>query len=251
MFLFVFADNEFQSFDRENQQNIEQYIYELSREVLGYFPNTATFTEMYRNPRKVVSFLQHAIGETDQDITCGNPIDGEGIQAIALQNLWDNSNMNGLVQYLRPLLVLPGSSTDGKYHTTQVAVLLDSGHSNSHVGTLGRLLETQLPHVTVQTSEIFPRTGITVDKIESFVGLDAALCVFLLSAEQGANPLESIDNPRYRVFLASRATHKAVFVVSTIDSEIIQCLKFDRFQVSVKLALNGFLASRCFNLLRS
>ncbi len=97
MFLCVFADNEFQSFDRENQKNIERYIHDLSREVLEYYPNTFTFTELYRNPRKVVSFLKHAIEEPDQDMTCGNPIDGDGIQVIAMKNLWDNSRTNELV----------------------------------------------------------------------------------------------------------------------------------------------------------
>ncbi len=230
--LFVFADNEFQSFDRENQQNIEQYIYELSREVLGYYPNAYTFTEMYRNTRKVVSFLQHAIEENDQDIACGNASDGEGIQAIYLEKLWDNCRENGLVQYLIPLLILPNSSTDGKYPITHVAVLLDSGHTTPDADTMTHILQTQLPQITVQRSDQFPRKGIIVDKIERFVGLDAHLCIFLLSGERSTNPNETIDNARYRVFLASRATQKAVFVVSKIDTEIIQCLKFDRFQVS-------------------
>ncbi len=230
--LFVFADNEFQSFDREKQQIVEQYFLELSKEVLGYYPNTHTFTEMYRNPRKIVSFLQHAIEDPDQDITCGNTNDGEGIQAIALENLWDNSRKNGLVQYLRQLLALSGSSDDGRYHATQVAVLLDSGFSTSGVDTIRHILETQLSNIVIQASDMFPRKGITVDKIESFVGLDAPLCIFLLSAEGSINPNESIANMRYRVFLASRATQKAVFVVSKIDAELIQCLKFDRFPVS-------------------
>ncbi len=239
MFLFVFADNEFQSFDRENQKNIKQYIFELSNEILGDYPNTPTFKEMYRNPRKVVSFLQHAIEEPDQDITWGNPCDGEGIQVISLEKLWDNSHVNGLVQYLQQLLVRSGSSADGRYYATQVAVLLDSGHSSSDVDTIGHILKRQLSHITVQTSDKFPRKGITVDKIDSFVGLDAPLCIFLLSAERSTSLNEVITNTRYRVFLASRATHKAVFVVSKIDPELIQCLKFDYFQVRTHLPLLG------------
>ncbi len=232
MFLFVFADNEFQSFNRENQKKIEGYIHDLSNEVLEYYPKTYTFTEMYRNPRKVVSFLQHAIEDPDQDIICRNLSDGEGIQVIALDILWDNSHKNGLTRYLHPLLVLDGSSADGGYHATQVAVLLDTGHSVCHVDAMRQILETQLPHIAIQASDTFPRKGITVDKIESFVGLDAPLCIFILSPIRSTNREESIANMRYRVFLASRATQKAVFVVSKIDTEIIRSLKFDRFQVS-------------------
>ncbi len=248
MSLFVFADNEFQSFDRENQRIIERAFTELSNEVLGYYPNTHSFTEMYRNPRKIVSFLQHAIEEPDQDITCGNPSDGEGIQAIALENLWDNSRTNGLVQYIRPLLVLPGSSEDGKYLAKEVAVLLDSGHSASHVDTIGHILDTQLSPIAIQASDMFPRKGIIVDKIDSFVGLDAPLCIFLLSAEESTNSNERIDNMRYRVFLASRATQKAVFVVSKIDTELIQCLKFDRFPVSTQFLCWVMLMMLTFSL---
>ena len=246
MFLFVFADNEFQSFDRENQEITEQSFIELSKEVLGYYPNSHTFTEIYRNPRKVVSFLQHAIEEPDQDITCGNPSDGEGIQAIALENLWDNSHQNGLVQYLRQLLILPASSGDGNYHATQVAVLLDCGHSTSDVDTIRNILETQLSPIVIHASDMFPRKGITVDKIESFVGLDAPLCIFLLSSERSTDPNEGIVNMRYRVFLASRATQKAVFVVSKIDADLIRHLKFDRFPVSKMFPLpNGIYVYVC------
>ncbi len=245
MSLFVFADNEFQSFDIENQQNIEQYIHDLSKEVLKHRPQFETFTKMYRNPRKIVSFLQHAIEEPDLEITCGNPSDGEGVQAISLKNLWDNSRDNGLVQYLQPMVVLPGSSS-GRYHMTQVAVLLDSGHSSSHVETMGQILKTQLPFIGIQCSAKFPRKGITVDKIESFVGLDAPLCIFLLSAERSSNLTMRIANMRYRVFLASRATRKAVFVVSKIDAELIECLKFDRFPVSTQFPLLAELMAAVF-----
>ncbi len=248
MSLFVFADNEFQSFDRDNQEDIEQYIHDLSKEVLKHRPQYVTFTKMYRNPRKFFSFVQHAIEEPDLEITCGNPSDGEGVQAISLKNLWDNSRENGLVQYLRPLLVLPGSSS-GSYHMKHVAVLMDSGHSASHVETMGQILKTQLPNISIQGSVEFPRKGITVDKNESFIGLDAPLCIFLLSAERSFNANEGIANMRYRVFLASRATRKAVFVVSKIDAELIQCLKFDHFPVSTQYHLlgdvNGFYVYVC------
>ncbi len=43
----------------------------------------------------------------------------------------------------------------------------------------------------------------------------------------------SIYNPRYEVFLASRATHKAVFVVPEIHVELVHQMKFDYFQVGV------------------
>ncbi len=240
MFLFVFADNEYQSFDRQKQQQIEQIIHDLSKKILGHYPETHTFTEIYRNTRKVVSFLQHAIEDTEpsfQDITCGNPKDGDGIHCITMENLWDNSPENGLVQYLRPLLSVASPNTDTKYLVTEVAVLFDAGYTSTEMDGIAKTLETQFPRILTQSSEKFPRKGIVVDRIQSFVGLDAALCIFIHSALKLD---ETIHSHRYRVFLASRATQKAVFVVPQIDKEVVHHMKFDHFQASYAYILKYY-----------
>ncbi len=227
MRLVVFADNSYQSFDRENQENIESYIHDHSKKILGYYPHTPIFTEIYRNTRKVVSFLQHAVEDTyshDVDITCGNAHDGDGIRCIKMVNPLHNHGDNGLVQYLLPLL-------DTRYQVTEVAVLLDSGYSDDDVDAVHQILQSHLQRVTTQSSVKFPRTGIVVDRVERFAGLDAALCIFLLS-ETVTNQEATIKNPRYRVYLASRATHRAVFVVPSIDADLAHDMKFDHFPVS-------------------
>ena len=230
MRLFVLADNVYQSFDRENQLQIQTYIYELSKEVWGRPPYEPILTEIFRNTRKVVSFLQHAMGHPDSDsddvldITCGNSQEGDGIQCIAIENLVDKSSDNALVQYLSPLL-------DTRYQVNGVAVLLDSGYTDDDINAVRQVLQTHIPRVTTHSAATFPRRGIVVDRVESFAGLDAALCIFLLSIETATNQDATIENPRYRVYLASRATHKAVFIVPRIDADIVQHMKFDYFQV--------------------
>ncbi len=229
--LFVFADNAYQSFERENQRQIETYIYELCKEVWGRRPHEPILTEIFRNTRKVVSFLQHAMGDPDSDsddvldITCGNTHEGDGIQCIAMENLVDNNSENALVQYLRPLL-------DTRYQVTEIAVLLDNGYTDDNINDVRRLLQRYIPRVITHSAATFPREGIIVDRVERFAGLDAALCIFLLSIRTDTNQDATIENPRYRVYLASRATHKAVFVVPRIDADIVQHMKFDYFQVS-------------------
>ncbi len=231
MRLFVFADNAYQSFDRENQQQIQSYIYELSTEVWGVKPYEPILTEIFRNTRKVVSFLQHAMGDPDSDssdildITCANAHNGDGIHCIAMENLLDNRSDNGLVQYLHPLL-------DNRYHVTDVAVLLDNGYTDDDISAVRAVLQNHLPGVTTQSSETFPREGIIVDRVERFAGLDAALCIFLLRIGASTKQDATIENPRYRVYLASRATHKAVFVVPRIDADVVCHMKFDHFLVS-------------------
>ncbi len=230
MRVFVFADNTYQSFDRENQRQIHTYIYELSMEVWGRPPYEPILTEIYRNTRKVVSFLQHAMEDPDLDsedvldITCGNTHAGDGIQCIAMENLLDNLCSNPLVQYLRPLL-------DTRYQITDIAVLLDSTYSDDNIDTVHQVLQSHIPKVTTQSSATFPREGIIIDRVETFAGLDAALCIFLLSTGTATNQDATIANPQYRVYLASRATHKAVFVVPRIAADVVHHMKFDYFQV--------------------
>ncbi len=228
MRLIVFADNSYQSFDIENQKNIQTYIHDLSMKVCGYYPHQPIFTEIYRNTRKVVSFVQHAVEDTDSDvdITCENAHVGDGIQCIAMENpASDNHGNNGLVQYLLPLL-------DTRYPVTEVAVLLDSGFANEDISAVHSVLQSHLPRVTTHSAATFPREGIVVDRVERFAGLDAALCIFLLSIGSATNQDATIENARYRVYLASRATHKAVFILPRIDADCVRLMKFDQFQVS-------------------
>ncbi len=238
-FLFVFADNEYQRFHGESGQQMFDYIVELSRDVLGTIPRVECLTEMYRNTRKIVSFVQHAIKDalpSGGDITCANRDDGDGVQCIVMGNLFENNPDNELAQYLCPILCI-GPLENAKYQYTDVALLLDSGYSTAQVGAIRQILQTQLqiqfPGITTQTSEKFPRRGIVVDKIDTFFGLDATLCMFLLTSAGKKSDGQTLDNPRYRVFLASRATHKAVFVVSRIDSGLVHQMKFDRFEASI------------------
>ncbi len=131
---------------------------------------------------------------------------------------------NGLVKFLRPLL-------HTRYQVTDVAVLLDSGYTEDDINAVHKVLQNHLPRVTTQSSKTFPRVGIVVDRVETFAGLDAALCIFLLSVGKEKDLDATITNPRYRVYLASRATHKAFFIVRRIDAEFVQHMKFDHFQV--------------------
>ncbi len=230
MVLFVFADNEFQ-LGRENPHQLINWITELSREVLQIYARTDTLKEIYRNTKQVVSFLQHAVEDSHgMDVTCANPMYGDGIHCVVMENLWTNVPENSLVEYLRPLLVLNSSSQDTKYQVTDVAVLLDAGYTDGEIVVIQQILQAQLPRISTHAADKFPREGIVVDRIESFIGLDAGLCIFLLSSE-GKHHI--IAKSGYRVFTASRAISKAVYVVSEIDPAFAHALKFDHFVIHV------------------
>ncbi len=244
MSLFVFADNDYQSFNRKRQHAIRHCIVELTRTVLHANLVTFPLTDIYRNTRKVVSFVQAAIQDIydgHQKIECANIEDGEGVECIPVSNLWRNSPDNDLVVYLRSLLL------SKNYSQSEVAVLLDSSYTPDKIEECKWIVERQIPSVAVQSADVFPRTGVIVDSVDSFLGLDASVCVFILSnaRKKSVHPLRkifqrrklqsemNIYNPRYEVFLASRATHKAVFVLPELCEDLVHHMKFDDFQVCV------------------
>ncbi len=246
MCLFVFADNEYQSFDRKRQQAIYDVMHDLTRDVLQQTMRSEHLTEIYRNTRKVVSFVQSAIAgatATCQKVTCANTMSGEGVECIKMERIWANTTKNDLVKYLH------SEHRDEKYRPTEIAVLLENEYSTFLVYHCRDILRQQLPAVTFHTASEFPRTGIVVDNVESFLGLDASVCIFILATDstpklrpkrglaslfrrqdKGFHP--TIANPHYRVFLASRATQKAVFAVPEIDEDLVLQMKFDHFQVT-------------------
>ena len=247
MSLFVFADNDYQSFDRKRQRTVHDCILELTRTVLDANLVICPLTDIYRNTRKVVSFVQAAIQDVydgHQEIECANIEDGEGVECIPMPHLWEVRPDNDLVVYLQSLLL------SKIYRQSGVAVLLDSSYTPDKINECKEILAEHIPSVTFQSADVFPRGGVIVDSVDSFLGLDASVCIFLLSKARktsipSQNPLRRIFqrrtmqcemtmyNPRYEIFLASRATHKAVFVVPELPEDLVHQMKFNHFQVRV------------------
>ncbi len=245
MSLFVFADNDYQSFDRRQQKAVHDCILDLTRTVLQVDPLIFPLTAIYRNTRKVVSFLQAAIQDVHDDhqkIESANMEIGAGVECIPMPKVWKNDPDNDLVVYLRSLLFSPGN-----YTQPEIAILLDSSYTVHDVQKCKQILVKHIQSVTFQSADVFPRTGVVIDSVDSFIGLDACVCIFILSntrrktvhllkrivQRQTTQCEMNMYNPRYEVFLASRATHKAVFGVPEIHEELVHQMKFDHFQVCI------------------
>ncbi len=240
MSLFVFADNDYQAFDRKRQQAVHECILDLTRKMLGDIPLNFRLTRIYRNTKKIVSFVQAAI----QDIYDGhhqiqsvNTENGKGVECIAMEDINEE-----LPVYVYSLL------SSEKYNQSEIAILFESSCEATKFNSCKHALQKRIPSIIIQRSNVFPRTGLVVDFVESFLGLDSAVCVFVLSNTQKkyVNPVKklftrgtvdcetTIYNSRYEVFLASRAIHKAVFVVTELHTDLIQQMKFDHFQVCAR-----------------
>ncbi len=247
MSLYVFADNDYQSFDKKRQQAMSNCIRELSLEVLGKEPHYTYLTAIYRNTKKVVSFVQSAIQDSfdgHHKIECQNVETGDEIECIKMTNIWMHLGANDLVDYLHTIWAAD------RYKMTETAVLLDPSFTSDHIEECRSILRERLPNSRVQSARVFPRKGVVVDSVTSFLGLDAPLCVFVLPHIYSPWEMKSsfpqrlfkrpecdisIGNPRFKVFMASRATHKAVFVVPRMNAKIAKELKFDLFEVIGRL----------------
>ncbi len=245
--LYVFADNDYQSFDEKRKQAMRNCIRELSLKVLGKEPHYTYFTAIYRNTKKMVSFIQSAIQDSYegyQEIECQNMETGDGIECIKLTNIWMHFGENDLAYYLHT------TWTAGRYKMTETAILLDPSYTEDEVDEYRIILREHLPNSDPQRAGVFPRRGVVVDSVSSFLGLDAPLCVFILPCiyspqktkpsffqkllllKRGGTETDlSICNPHVKVFMASRATHKAVFIVPKMNAEIAKVLTFDLFEV--------------------
>ena len=241
MILYVFPDNDYQSFDWKRQETTRRRIRELSLDVLGTEPHYAYLTAIYRNTKKVVSFIQSGIQDSFRDsveIECQNVETGEGIECIKMTNVWMDSRENELANYIRHI------SKTKTYRLTEIAVLLDPSYTDNQIEECRSILKRHIPDNDIQNACVFPRKGVVVDSVTSFLGLDAPVCVFILPCQKkkkssflqellnrGVTERDTnIANPCFKVFVASRATHKAVFVVPDIDAKIAKELKFDLFE---------------------
>ncbi len=90
MSLFVFADNDYQSFDRKRQRAVHDCVMDLTRTVLKMDPLIFPLTVIYRNTKKVVSFVQAAVQDEHgghQKLESANMENGEGVECITMSNL--------------------------------------------------------------------------------------------------------------------------------------------------------------------
>ncbi len=251
MSLFVFADNDYQSFDRKRQEAAYDCFHSLTREVLEQKPRVEYLTEIYRNSQKIVSFLQSAIQDASRDsqtITCANLDVGEGIECIKVKGLWESNKENKFVAYMSSVL------SSELYRPSEIAILLDVSYTEEQIDQCKHMLTQHFPQMKLQTADVFPRVGVVVDSVMSFLGLDASLCIFILPQvprkSESRNFLKDyfrknrssteaeFSSPYYRVFLASRATHKAIFIVPQIDAQLVQQMKFDHFPVCIVWIFN-------------
>ncbi len=176
----------------------------LSQKVLGKDPHYTKLTAIYRNTRKVVSFLQCTIQDSyddSQTIECQNMETGDGMEYIRMTDIWTNSPRNELVQYLQSTRITEN------YKMSERAILLDPSYTSDQIEECRNILRENIPNSGVQSAHVFPRNGIVVDSVNSFLGLDAPLCVFILPCNSSPKETKSKSKKEKRSIIPLSGAH--------------------------------------------
>ncbi len=235
--LYVFYDNEFQCFD-EMKHPFPEMVTKCCKSLkLRYavYPLGA----VHRNTRRVASFLSAV--SFKGEIKCLNNLEGDDVDVLTAEKPLDDSHENPLIQNILQVLGLKDPEAHViHYAQTDIAVLIDTDSPDQDVRRCRQILRNHIPNVEVHSAATFPRTGIVVDCLDSFHGLDAGVCFYVLSSRRLKKRdflhriiYRSIYNPKYLAFLASRAIHKAVFVVPKLDMKTFKEMLFDCFNEKV------------------
>ncbi len=176
-------------------------------------------------------------------------MEGDNVEVMAAEKTLVDTHDNILVQSIHQVLGLNETAARFLRYTPQdIAVLIDTAEPDHDVEQCCQILKKYTPDVNVHSAKTFPRTGIVVDYLDSFHGLDARVVFYVLSSQRmmkqdNDNRIlqRSIHNPRYLTFLASRAIHKAVFLVPILDAEIFREMCFDYFERKLKVCATGFI----------
>ncbi len=236
--LYIFCDNKFQCFD-EIKNSFPKVVQRCCKR-MDIECTTHHLTEIHRNTRRIMSFLS-AISFKGE-IKCLHKWEGDDVEVLAAENSLDDSPENPVIQNIFHVL---GYTNEEKAHrhlhyTAQdIAVLIDTDKPDQDVEYFQEIVRKHIPHVKIHSAATYPRKGIVVDSLDSFHGLDAGVCFYVLSIDKikektvlqklFSDSCRSIYNPKYLAFLASRAIYKAVFLVPKLNVKVFREMLFDYF----------------------
>ncbi len=251
---YVFTDNRYQCFMQLRKDTFSETVLRCCRQMR--IPcSERHLDEIHRNTRKVMSFLAATTG--GRELRCLNQWDGDEVEVIAAADMFKDSSDNVFVKHIRDATgITPNLPPNHKqYSMCDIAILVDTMRTGEDILGCKRLMEKYVPGSSVQTASKFPRKGVVVDSVDSFGGLDAAVCFFVLAPSRMERKSKftkflrcneghrSIYNPKYTAFLASRAIHRAVFVLPELNFEVFKTLLFDSFTPQVSTCVQNILVN--------
>ena len=213
--LFLFGDHQMQNYKyHEQSQQVSDHMWGFCRSK-GIEPFVHSLSHIHRNSRKIVSFLKSTASEDVdlQAITCSHNKSGDDVEIRCCTNLRSRAETNGIYQLVRDIIC--NKDREYQYEPEDIAILVDTADSSEYAAQLLEIMKHAPVDIIAHDAGRYPVEGIVIDTLDNYSGLDARLCIIITREPIGTFHLNSLDNPRYKAYCASRAIDRVVFVTDT------------------------------------
>ena len=199
---------------------------------------------MLRNSRKVFSCFK-ANADSDSfpsasKLTCRHDIEGHGVFVHHFEQMFITSEDNPLLNLVRNILRPASVHEPHLYGPRHVAILVDdSGRDKGtwEVNFLQKLFKTHYQQFQVQDASQYPVTGLIIDKLENFSGLDADVIVFIGLQYVPGDSLAFVSNNKYKLFVTSRAISRLDLVFPRSDSGVMDNMQFSANMKGIEVSI--------------
>lgn len=172
MQMFIFEDNRHQCFKEHKKaaspkKCLDNFCEEHN---IAYF--SKPMSDIHRNTKKVVSFISSCFdddkGTSTVALNCTHENEGDDVEILEVNNYTESSPTNGIVRVVRYLMSENNSSENNLYEPSDIAILIDTKHTQKDVGTIKSIFKEHYPEIPIQEANIFPVTGLTIDTLDNF-----------------------------------------------------------------------------------
>ena len=223
--LLLLMDSEFQDFHNSGScKALRARIDTFCKKKNIPRPTSHTLTTNMRNSQKVFSFLvaqiySHQDASSQGGFKCGHDIEGDDVHIRVIYNPWKDSGDNDLIQLVTKLITQQG---EHRYELRDIVLLVDD--TDPQVAEkLRRIFSTHSAFSTCQAFNI-PHSGLVVDLVDEFIGMEAQVCIVILSNHM-------LHNMKYRIFTASRGIMRTELVfVDDISADLVKAMAWQKLK---------------------
>ena len=229
-FTFMFEDTHFQMFNTEQQErqfNVTWNSFKNSFKKDSRVTHTdITLVDVHRISKVITSYIKSNLSTADnKHINPMSKVIGDAVSIRHTPDIMEPGPDNPLVCHLRDLL--EGDLSSFLYVPSDIAVLVCGEPDQPDVvGTLITILREN----GMEIYSVAKHTGIAVDMVVNFSGLETKVVLCIAPDKNAVDQLQ--ENNNLRVFIASRARFRLDFLIpSPITTELLANMRMDRANI--------------------
>ena len=206
-FTFMFEDTHFQMFNTEQQERQFNVTWNSFKEDSRVTHTDITLVDVHRNSKVITSYIKGNLSTADnKHINPMSKAPGDAVSMRHTPDIMEPGPGNPLVCHLRDLL--EGDLSSFPYVPSDIAVLVCGEPDQPDVvGTLITILRDN----DMEIYSVENHTGIAVDMVVNFSGLETKVVLCIAPDKNAVDRLQGSNN--LRVFIASRARFRLDFLI--------------------------------------